>query len=106
MKKKVAILGYASNWKEAPFDDLETEIWVQNIAEITKTGFPRFTKIFDIHSYDIILAEARDSPNGLALVKLGNYIVYLQERNETIPNSLGLPLDELSREFFPWAIKL
>src|SRR5712691_2418223 len=106
MTKKVAILGYASNWKEAPFDDLETEIWVQNIAEITKSGFPRFTKVFDIHSYDIILAEARDSPAGLKVVIENNYPVYLQEHVESIRNSIELPLDILSREFFPWSVKL
>lgn len=104
--KKVAIIGYANNWKEAPFDDPETEIWVQNISEILKYGFPRFTRIFDIHTTECILKEAKAFPDGLELLKKGNYPVYTQEQIDMIPGSIEFPLDELTAEFFPWSTKL
>src|SRR6185295_12666854 len=102
---KVAIIGYASNWKEAPFNDPEVDIWVQNIAEITKSGFPRITTIFDIHSTEVILAEAKNEPAGLEFVKKNDYPVYTQERLDIIPSSVKFPLNELSEEFFPWSNK-
>lgn len=104
--KKVAIIGYASNWKEAPFGDPDCEIWIQNIAEILKSGFPRFDKVFDIHTIAVIEAEAKNEPAGLEYVKANNIPVYMQEKTALISGSVRFPLYELSEEFFPWSNKL
>lgn len=104
--KKVAIIGYASNWNEAPFSDPDVEIWVQNIAEILKYPFGRITRVFDIHKNEIIVAECKDFPAGLKYVNENNIPCYLQEKSDLIPSSVEFPIDLLTEMFFPWATRI
>jgi len=104
--KKVAIIGYGTNWSEAPFDDPEIEIWIQNIGEILKYKFPRFDRVFDIHRKKVILEEAKADPQGLEFCKTWDGTIYTLESLEELPRALEFPLDELTKYFFPWAIQL
>lgn len=45
--KKVAIVGCADSWKNAPFLDLSVEIWTFNHRMFKQV--PRFSRYFDLH---------------------------------------------------------
>ena len=102
--KKVAIIGYGSNWSEAPFSDSSVEIWVQNISEILKYNFSRFDRVFDIHPKEIILEEAKADPQGLEFCKKWDKMVIVQEPFAELPLARAYPLDEITPYFFPWAV--
>lgn len=57
--KKVAILGTADSWKDAPFEDKDCEIWVCNRAGLEQKPWDR---LFEIHTHwDYESTDARAS---------------------------------------------
>lgn len=91
--KKVAILGRALGWRDAPFNDSAFEIWGLNRAyqSIQQTG-GRWSRWFDMH-------DIRDISHRKALAGL-NVPVYTLRNYPDIPNGILYPLDEIKKEFF------
>ena len=58
MKKKIAILGTAPSWHDAPFSDKDWEIWVCNRAGLSQKPWD---KLFEIHyNLDYENAQAKE----------------------------------------------
>ncbi len=105
--KKVCILGYAQSLYQAPFHEEHTEFWIPNFCEVEKANLPRKpTRIFDIHPWDVIIAENQALPSGIHKLTNNTIPLYFIERTPTVPSSLKFPIDELTQMFFPWAKKI
>ena len=106
--KKVAIVGFAKSAEKTPWDDPSFEIWVMNFAEVIKAGFKRFDVILDLHEWDTIYAECHEfeGDNRFDLLLKETRPIYMLEYNDLVPGSRKFPLDELTKEFFPWAQKI
>lgn len=66
MGLKIAILGTASSWKDAPFDNKEWEIWaLGNIY----ASMPRFNRFFELHQEKRLLNEHPHFLNSLNNMK-------------------------------------
>lgn len=59
--KKVALIGFAESWKEAPFKDESIEIWSLN--EFWKYA-PRWNRWFELHDADTLGVTKRDLSDG------------------------------------------
>lgn len=97
--KKVAIVGYAPSWKDAPYQDKDTEIWIMNdLYDIV----PRWDRLFDIHMIDEIKArKSRGEGNKLHydMLKTLDKPIYMQEHYPNIPASIKFPLDMLAKKY-------
>lgn len=116
--KKVAILGRAVGWKDAPFQDPTWEIWGLNRAySAIKQAGGRWTRWFEIHDRSLQNAAHRQALAGLGcpVYLLQNIRIsrtwnggFLTTRLRSlfitkypdIPNGVLYPLDEIKREFF------
>ncbi len=59
--KKVALVGFAESWKEAPFQDPTVEVWGLN--ELWKY-VPRWDRWFELHDADTLGVTKRDLSEG------------------------------------------
>jgi len=93
--KKVAILGRASGWNDAPFSDPSWEIWSLNYIYkiIRKLPNGRWDRWFDIHE-----KTRKDQQHRQELAKM-NCPVYVTQQWD-IPNAVLYPMEEIKREFF------
>lgn len=93
---KVALVGSAQGWQDAPYEDKSWEIWsVNNVYNKIRT-LPngRWSRWFDIHE------TAINRPKHIKnLINLG-CPVYVRDERPDIPNSIVYPLEEIKREFF------
>ena len=99
MKKKLAMVGYANSWREAPFKDKSFEIWIMNnMYNIA----PRFDRVFDIHDLDEIQnrPQKSDEPKHYETIKTLPKPIYMQDHYDEIPASVKYPLDEMIKEFY------
>jgi hypothetical protein len=93
-RKKVAIVGFAPSWKEAPWDDKDCEIWVLNefykVANQVK-GF-RADRWFEIHD---IASPSKSGQEHVDFLKSCPVPVYMWKHFEEYPNSVKFPLNEI-----------
>jgi hypothetical protein len=103
--KKVAIVGFAESWKEAPFKDPSVEIWGLN--ELHKY-VPRWDRWFELHDDETLGVSKRDLSEGevkrhldwLKTQPVGRPI-YMQPQfcDGRFPAATKLPLDDLIQRF-------
>ena len=92
--KKVAILGLASHYKDAPFYDDDTEIWILNdMYDLV----PRYDRLFELHDINFVKKYFTRTTNTFHYDNLINIdkTVYMQDRQEEIKNSIKYPLEEM-----------
>lgn len=104
-KDKVAIIGFADSWNQAPFNDPEFEVWgLNSLFEL----IPRQDIWFEIHdkktwenNKEIGLGLTRNGkPYKDALIAL-NIPILMTDKYPDIPNSLRYPLEEMICKFDP-----
>ena len=103
--KKVALVGFAESWKQAPFDDREIEIWGLN--ELWKY-VPRWDRWFELHDAETLGVTKRDLTEGevkrhldwLTTQPAGKPI-YMQPQfcDGRFPGAVSLPLEALIAQF-------
>jgi hypothetical protein len=111
-RRKVAILGFAESYKEAPFQDPTVEIWGLN--ELYKY-IPRWNRWFEIHDEETLGVTTRDATAAeqqrhlewLRAQPVGQPI-YMQRPfcDGRFPAAVPFPLDELIARFYPDASKV
>lgn len=109
-RTKVAIVGFASHWTQAPFDNQEFEIWSLNefydvapnqIQPARQQGRLRW---FEIHDREMQYAEnpfgSRNQNNEHAakMAALG-CPVYMHQHYDDIPGSIAFPKDQMIEHF-------
>lgn len=113
--KKVAIVGFASHWNQAPFDDKEFEIWSLNEAydmRMTDGSDPWVKpkaegrlRWFEIHGRETEYAgnpffHSRNASNEHAAKMAAlNCLVYMQKHWDDIPNSVEYPLQAMIAKY-------
>ena len=103
--KKVALLGFAESWKNAPFDDQTIEVWGLN--ELHKY-LPRWNRWFEVHDADTLGITKRDLSEGeqkrhlewLARDHGAGKRIYMQPQfcDGRFPNAVPWPLDEMAQK--------
>ncbi len=92
MKKKVAICGTAPTVNNAPFDNLEFDIW--GVAHCCFLGdVKRMDAIFEIHKKEIWIKD--NAP----FQRFPNAVIYLQEKDKDLPNSETFPVLEILKRY-------
>lgn len=102
--KKVAIVGFANSWKQAPWDDPSVEIWCLN--EFWKYA-PRWSRWFEVHDADTLGVTKRDPSDAeqarhLAwLRQTHGKPIYMQASfcDGRFPDAVPYPLDEMIGRF-------
>lgn len=96
--KKVAIVGSASSWNKAPFNDETYEIWTLNNMYL---HIPKATRWFDIHDKYVLETYYAKGGQFEHIKKLSEMTipVYMQEVHPDIPTSVKYPLDEILKKF-------
>jgi hypothetical protein len=98
--KKVALVGYAPSWKDAPYNDPDIEIWIMNDMY---DFAPRWDRLFDIHMIDEIKTrKSRGEGKQLhyEMLKTLGKPVYMQEHFDEIPASVKYPLDSIVEKYW------
>jgi hypothetical protein len=93
-RTKVAIVGFAPSWKQAPWDDLTYEIWTLNEAYKLANEVPRFRadRWFELHSR---ASASKATAEHQAFLRQCPVPVYMWSRYPDIPNSVRFPKDEI-----------
>ena len=95
-KRKVAILGFAPTWKDAPFDNADWEIWGLNELYLK---LPRWDRWFEMHTPSLIEHdELRVKDHWAKLATLG-CPVFMQDHYADIPLSVPYPIQQIVSEF-------
>lgn len=90
LNKKVALVGSASSTKDqAPFQDLEFDIW----CLAWRTDAPRCTRSFDMHPINPMRKKV--PPNYPEFLSQKGHPVYLTEARPDIPNGIRYPIEEV-----------
>lgn len=100
-RTKVALVGFASTYKHAPYDDPSWEIW--GINELWKY-LGRWDRWFELHKRDVFAKEGnREQAAHVAWLQSQNESrpIYMLERFDDIPGSVPYPLKAMSERFFP-----
>jgi len=102
--KKVAILGTAPGWEDAPFDDTSWEIW--GISRLYNF-IPRWDRWFELHQLEQVCETWADGDKAAESAARKVYHewlgsqdkpIYLQEeRPDLVPSGIRFPLDEIRR---------
>ena len=98
--KKLAIVGTASSWKDAPYDDDEFEIWAMNdMYDLV----PRFDVLFDIHDIDFIksyVSRISKTFHYDNLKRIGeNQQIWMQNQDKDIKLSSTYPLEDMIKKY-------
>lgn len=99
-EKKVALVGFADSWKQAPFDDPDVEIWGLN--ELHKY-VPRWSRWFEVHDAETLGVTARDLSEGeqkrhLAWLSQDHgKPIYMQPQfcDGRFPSAVAFPLEQM-----------
>jgi hypothetical protein len=94
-RDKVAIVGFAPSWKEAPFDDSEnTEIWCLNEMYKVATEVKNFRadRWFEIHDP---LSKSKATKEHHSFLTTCSIPLYMQKHYEEFPSSIKFPKDEI-----------
>lgn len=99
---KVAIVGFAPSYPDAPFADESWDIWGLNelygLIPMDKIAQQRLTW-FDIHTVDVMKASSRDGKRIENLAKLPCR-VFTQREMPEIKNSIAYPLAYMTFKYF------
>lgn len=103
-QKKIAIVGFAESWKQAPFDDQSIDI--MGLNELWKY-VPRWTHWIEIHDADTLGVTKRDLTEGEQkrhlewLSKDHGKPIFMQPQfcDGRFPNAVPFPLDHLCQRF-------
>lgn len=109
-RPRVAILGFAPHYTQAPFNDTDCEIWGVNQLH---AFIPRADRWFELHPWHVVLAEnaaeAAVAPHGVSRhmewMKTFPGAIYMIDARPEIPTSQAYPLDAMVKLCFPWATK-
>ena len=97
--KKLAILGMASTWKNAPFDKPdEWEFWAINEMYALAPQVPNFKadRWFEVHDR---YSESKNTPTHRKFLTECKCPVYMWQHYDDIPQSVRYPLDEVMNFF-------
>ena len=102
-QKKVAIIGFAESWKQAPWSDESIEMWALN--EFWKYA-PRWNRWFELHDAETLGSTSRDMTEGEQkrhiewLSRDHGKPIYMQPQFVgKFPNAVAYPLDQMIAEF-------
>lgn len=101
-KKKVAIVGFAPSWKEAPFENEEFEIWTLNEFYMMVEQNPdmkektRVDRWFEIHSLE---RPPKNKPEHLEFLKNLTIPLYTLKDYDFLPNAVSFPFDGICEWF-------
>lgn len=96
-KTKVAIVGFTSSWKKAPFDDPEWEIWGLNALY---DKLPRYDRWFELHKRQVNLND--EGPEHIWKLAAMPCPIYMHKHFDDIPTSVPYPLSEVLKIFHPY----
>ena len=104
-RKRVALIGFAESWKEAPWNDENVEVWILN--EFWKYA-PRWDRCFEIHDAETLGVTKRNLEEG----EMKRHLEWLSQNHGTkriymrpefcdgrFPNAEPLPLDDMCKRF-------
>lgn len=103
--KRVALVGFAESWKDAPFNDTGVEVWGLN--ELWKY-VPRWDRWFELHDADTLGVTKRDLTEGEVKRHLewlhaqpAGKPIYMQPQfcDGRFPGAVPLPLESLIAQF-------
>lgn len=100
-RTKVALVGFAKSYKDAPYDDPTWEIW--GINELWKY-LHRWDRWFELHKRDVFAHEGnRDQAAHVAWLQQQGpeRPIYMLEQSADIPASVPYPLQAMAERFFP-----
>lgn len=101
MERKIAIVGFAASYREAPYDDPQVEIWGMN--ELWKY-LARWDRWFELHPREVFALEGnRDQAAHVAWLQQqpADKPIYMLQRHDDIPGSVPYPLEAMTMRFFP-----
>jgi hypothetical protein len=101
---KVALVGTAPGSRlMAPFDDQDWEIWVCSAGNSQASALPRVTKWFELHAIcDMTGAENKGwSLPYYSWLRSQNFPIYMQEKNDLVPQAIVFPHKMLCETFGP-----
>lgn len=101
---KVCLLGTApSSRLTAPFDDESYEIWVCSAGNSQAAAPKRITKWFELHAIcDMVGVENKGwSIPYYAWLRDQKFPVYMQEKNDYVPQAIVFPYRKLTERFGP-----
>lgn len=93
-RTKVAIVGFAPGWQQAPFKDESFEIWTLNEAykmlpQVEGAGADRW---FEIHSRQ---SPSKNKEEHINFLKQCPVPLYMWDHYDDMPNSIKFPKDEI-----------
>ncbi len=105
-EKKVAIVGFAESWRQAPYDDQSVEIWSLN--EFWKYA-PRWNRWWEVHDAETLGVSKRDLSEGeqkrhlewLSKDHGPDRPIYMQPQfcDGRFPNAVPMQLDRMVNRF-------
>ena len=97
-REKVAIVGFTPSRDQAPYRNLDYDIWCLNDLF---TSIPRFDRVYQIHSRQSIDTHTTrgEKETYIKLLRELNVPVYMVEAYPDIPNSVAFPLEEIKAHF-------
>lgn len=99
--KSIAIVGFASTYQDAPFEDAAWEIW--GVNELHKY-LPRWDRWFELHAREVFASEGnRNQEQHVAWLQAqpAGKPIYMQRVYDDIPASVAYPLDAMIARFCP-----
>lgn len=100
--KKVAIVGFASTWVDAPFNDETWEIWGLNqlYLEIRPfVGRDRWNRWFDLHTREVIEADTHRTKTPIGDYAAMTCPIFMQQHWDDIPMSVPYPIQPVIQQF-------
>lgn len=97
--RRVAIVGFAPSFVDAPFHDPSVEIWTMNYHHLS---VPRSDRVFELHWWSLLHLEAGQSPgvaHDFAALKALTVPVYMQEVRPEVPASVRYPIEVISAKY-------
>ena len=93
-KRKIAMIGTASSWKDAPYNDKDWEIWALNGLSAV---IPRFDRYFNVHNYNLI--EEQYDKNHLEFLRKCEDRLYLNNSYSELPKAVVYPLEKITKKY-------
>lgn len=95
-RTKVAILGFVKHWQQAPFADMDFEIWGLN--ELYQF-IPRWDRWFEIHQRSLYENDRNRTSEHIQKLKAMTCPVYMIQHWDDIPASVPYPLAQIIERF-------
>jgi len=94
MVKRVAILGFAPSFVEAPFADPSIEIWTLNQHH---QDVPRTSRIFSMHAFAV--EEIEDGGEHIKNLSAATVPVYMLDKHPKVPTSVRYPREKIAAKY-------